>query len=58
MKCAIIKDLLPIYCDGLASDETREEVEKHIAECGDCKSVYENMKSAVTEIPKPDIQPM
>lgn len=58
MKCAIIKDLLPIYCDGLASDETREEVEKHIAECGDCKSVYENMKSAVPEIPKPDIQPM
>ncbi len=58
MKCAIIKDLLPVYCDGLASEETCEEVEKHIAECGDCKSVYENMKSAVPEVPRPDIQPM
>lgn len=58
MKCEIIKDLLPVYCDGLASDATVEEVEKHLAECSNCKDVYENMKSAVPEIPKPDIQPM
>lgn len=58
MKCEIIRDLLPVYCDGLASDETVEEVEKHLAGCADCKNVYENMKSAVPEIPRPDIQPM
>ena len=39
MKCAIIKDLLPVYCDGLASDETKEEVEKHLAECDECRNI-------------------
>ena len=58
MKCAIIKDLLPVYCDGLASDETKEEVEKHLAECDECRNICKSMKEAVPEIQKPDIKPM
>jgi len=58
MKCEIIKDLLPVYCDGLASDETRNAVETHIAECKDCRALLSQMKEAVPEVPKPDIQPM
>lgn len=58
MKCEIIKDLLPVYCDGLASDETRNAVETHIAECKDCRALLSQMKESVPEVPKPDIQPM
>lgn len=58
MKCEIIKDLLPIYCDGLASEETREEVEKHLAACDECRNIYESMKAAVPDAPQVDIQPM
>ena len=58
MKCEIIKDLLPLYCDGLVSDVTREEVEKHLESCNDCRDVCKHMKEAVPEVPKPDIQPM
>lgn len=58
MKCEIIRDLLPVYCDGLASEETRTEVENHLANCEECQETYKLMKNSVPEIPKPDIQPM
>ena len=41
MKCEIIKDLIPLYCDGLCSEETKAAVEEHIAGCGDCKKLLE-----------------
>ena len=44
MRCEIIKDLLPLYCDDALSDVSKEEVEKHIADCEDCKKTYEEMK--------------
>lgn len=44
MRCEIIKDLLPLYCDDALSDVSKEEVEKHIAACEDCKKTYEEMK--------------
>ena len=58
MKCEIIRDLLPVYCDGLASDETRGEVEAHIEGCEDCRERLRLMKEAVPEVPKADIEPM
>ncbi|MDO4864175.1 MAG: zf-HC2 domain-containing protein [Ruminococcus sp.] len=58
MKCEIIRDLLPVYCDGLASEETREEVNKHIEDCEDCRERLRLMREAVPEVPKADIEPM
>lgn len=58
MKCEIIRDLLPVYCDGLASEETRAEVDRHVAECDDCRERLRLMREAVPDVPKPDIQPM
>ncbi len=45
MKCAVIQDLLPNYCDGLCSAETSLEIEKHIAECPVCSSILKDHKS-------------
>ncbi|MDE6709102.1 MAG: zf-HC2 domain-containing protein [Oscillospiraceae bacterium] len=49
MNCKIIQDLLPLYADGIASEETNEAVSKHIAECEECGKIYEKM-TAYTKI--------
>ncbi len=42
--CSVIKDLLPLYEDGICSDETKKLVENHISECDVCKSELESIK--------------
>lgn len=44
MKCYIAQDLLPLYCDNLTSQETNEDIEKHLLDCKNCSEMYENMK--------------
>lgn len=43
MNCNIIHDLLPLYRDGVCSDETIQAVEEHLKTCTDCRIVYEEM---------------
>lgn len=53
----IIRDLMPLCIDGIASEKSRETVEKHIAECSDCKNEWEQMKKSITpceNIPLPE----
>lgn len=52
MKCEIIKDLLPAYCDCVCSIETAAEIEQHTANCADCKKLLENYRSEVEPINK------
>ena len=42
--CAMARDLMPLVIDNVASEESREFVEKHLAGCGECSAVYEEMK--------------
>ena len=35
--CKIIRDLLPLYCDGVCSEESRKLVEEHLQSCEACK---------------------
>lgn len=44
--CGIIKDLLPLYIDGVCNEESREAVEEHLSECGQCRQYYEYMKAS------------
>lgn len=37
ISCEVIKDLLPLYHDGVCSNESKTMVEEHLAECHDCK---------------------
>lgn len=48
MKCSVIQDLLPSYADDICSEDTKELVEEHVAECAQCKEKLEQMKN--TEI--------
>ena len=50
--CAVIRDLLPLYAEDLAGEESRALVEEHLADCPDCRKQYEDMKQ-----PKPAPEP-
>lgn len=41
ISCDVIRDLLPSYSDGIASDDSVKLVEKHLAECTECMN-YKN----------------
>lgn len=41
--CGIIKDLLPLYIDGICSSESTQTVKAHLAECKSCRKYYEEM---------------
>ena len=40
IKCNVIKDILPLYIENIASEDTRVLIEEHIDECEDCKKKY------------------
>lgn len=54
MKCCVVRDLLPGYLDGLTSEETNEEAERHLKDCTACKKVYDQMSAKILteELPK------
>ncbi len=43
-KCEIIRDLLPLYMDNACSQESREMVEEHLAECSGCRNEKKMME--------------
>ena len=43
LSCNTVKDLLPIYLDGIASEETNTCVKKHLSECELCLSEYKRL---------------
>lgn len=56
MKCEIIKDLLPAYCDCVCSLETAAEIEQHTQNCPDCKKLLEDYRSDVEPLNKSEPQ--
>ena len=45
-KCELIQDLLPLYCDGCASEYSCSEVEEHLDECRECRAFAASYKRA------------
>lgn len=43
LKCEIVKDLLPLYVDGMVSDVSKKSIENHLENCADCNEAYRNM---------------
>lgn len=44
--CEIICDLLPLYCDNLASPTSKAIVEEHLNECESCKKMFASMQKS------------
>ena len=47
IKCTVIQDLLPLYVDGVVSDDTKSLVHEHLLTCEDCRNEYEQMKGTL-----------
>lgn len=43
INCDIVRDLLPLYHDGVVRDNTKLAVEEHLNECTLCKQEYEEL---------------
>lgn len=43
--CNVIRDLLPLFYDGVCSEESAEIVRAHLAECAECRKVFEEISS-------------
>ena len=41
--CELIRDLMPLYADGQASDASRQRIEEHTARCPECKKLLTDM---------------
>ncbi len=52
VSCKVIQDLLPLYLDGVSSEESAALVEAHLAGCAQCASVKEKMAEKAVA-PKP-----
>lgn len=49
--CGIVKDLLPLYAENMASDETGAFVREHLETCEDCRRALDAMKAPVAADP-------
>lgn len=57
LPCEIVKDLLPNYVDGLASDSSTESVEQHLKQCSECQTLYETMRKEYQEPSRRSVDP-
>jgi hypothetical protein len=56
--CEIIKDLLPLYAEGLASADTAALVAEHISSCAGCKNELGKISSAAPVPFDADVAPL
>lgn len=57
LSCKVIEDMLPMYCDGICSDESAELVDEHLKSCPQCSRVLAEMQSEL-EFPQNKIDDM
>ncbi len=48
-QCDLVKDLLPLYVDGVVSEGSREMVAQHLQECEDCRSLERKIRDTYIE---------
>ena len=54
--CNIIRDLLPLYEDNVASQETQELVRTHLVDCLDCREELRKMRTPISLPPAGDTE--
>ena len=43
--CGIVRDLLPLYADGVASEDSSHFIEGHLKECQECTDILKEIKN-------------
>lgn len=49
-QCEIVRDLMPLYLDGVASGQSRQMVDEHLSECSECSALFSKMKNNELEL--------
>ncbi|NLO13360.1 MAG: hypothetical protein GX124_04470 [Clostridiales bacterium] len=49
MNCDIVTDLLPLYAEGMASDQSRELLEEHLKDCPQCRKALAGLRAAMPD---------
>jgi hypothetical protein len=44
IKCDVIRDLIPLYIDGIASEDSRDLIDEHVKDCPACEKVMAAMR--------------
>ena len=47
ISCNVIEDLLPLYVDEAASEDSRQLVEEHLKGCPSCRKMLEEIKKEI-----------
>lgn len=47
ISCCIAQDLMPLTIDGVCSEESRQAVNVHVAECPSCEKIYQEMRASL-----------
>ena len=45
--CNVIKDILPLYIDGVVSEDTQKIVDEHLTECSLCRDEMNKLKKII-----------
>lgn len=53
MNCNVVRDLLPLYADGLTSPESNQLIEDHTETCPECRRFLESLRMPM-EAPPPE----
>ena len=54
--CNVIKDILPLYIDGVVSEDTQKIVDEHLAECSLCRDEMNKLKKTLVIPTNEEIQ--
>lgn len=59
-QCKIVADLLPLYHDGVCSEESRQMVDEHLAQCEDCRKMLGQIDGELVSpiVKDADIKPL
>ena len=60
LSCKVIEDVLPMYYDGVCSEESAALVEEHLKECPHCSHILSELRSDIVTPEKnvDDIKPL
>ncbi len=54
ISCEVIRDLLPLYHDGVCSEESAKLVETHLQSCPQCREEWKQMQEETTMVKNMD----
>ena len=60
LSCKVIEDMLPMYYDGVCSNESATLIEEHLKECSQCSHILSDLRCeiGIPEKPVDDLKPL